>query len=146
MYHDELLNRLIGKKVTHIYMNEACLKFSTDEGDIAFGVEGDCCSKSVFYDFYGVKKLLQNGKIKSVREIELTDDDKDRKSQYSDDCIQIYGVEMVTEDKEFGDVTSVFSFRNYSNGYYGGNLTNADPNQEVRPEISDDLVETEEAK
>ncbi|MGV8131192.1 MAG: DUF7448 domain-containing protein [Candidatus Pacearchaeota archaeon] len=140
---EEILARLIGKKVKRIFMNEDYLKFETDDGNICFGVSGGCCSISVFYDFYGVKKLLNNGKIKSICSVELTEDDKlDKKPELHDSSIEKYGFSIVTEDPEFGDVTSVFSFRNYSNGYYGGSLESADDNLYVSPEIFDDVIET----
>lgn len=141
MYNREqdLMNRLVGKTVKAIYMDEQNLTFETDEGDIAFGVEGDCCSTSVFYDFYGVKKLLENGKIIKVDSVELTVDDKEDKKACND-SIEVYGFAIVTENETFGEQTSVFSFRNYSNGYYGGSLTIDSPRKD-HP-VFDDVIET----
>jgi len=136
----ENLEKLVGKKIKHIYFNENFLKFETDDGNFCFTVEGDCCSQSVFYDFYGVKKLLENGKVLSVGEVELTEDDKKDNKMYQKE-VSKYGHKIVTEDKEFGEQTSVFSFRNYSNGYYGGRMEVCD-DKEVLPEITDDVVET----
>lgn len=134
------LKMLVGKKIKRIFFNEDYLKFETDDGNIVFTVSGDCCSDSVFYDFYGVKELLKNGKVKEVKQVELTIDDKLDKKQYQE-SIEVYGYQITTEDEEFGDRTSVFSFRNYSNGYYGGTLEDSN-DREVLPEIFDDVVET----
>lgn len=144
------IDDLVGKKVLRIFMNEDHLQFITDQGAITFSVEGDCCSTSVFYDFYGVKKLLENGPIKRVEDVELHPTDitkdeqrgtmKDRKD--SDEDIEVYGYSITTEHPEWGEMTSVFSFRNYSNGYYGGSLERAAAELDVQPEIFDDVIET----
>lgn len=141
------LEELVGSRVIKIFMNEEDLKFVTDRGNIVLGVDGDCCSQSVFYDFYGVKKLLAGNVIVSIKEIELHPSDlkettygeEDKKSYQ--ECISVYGYEIVTLDPVLGEVTSVFSFRNYSNGYYGGALEDAD-NRTVLPEITEDVIET----
>ena len=145
------IDKLVGKKVKRIFMNEEYLKFETDKGNIVFSVSGDCCSQSCFYDFIGVKKLLTGNEIVSAKEISLNanditivnGDDKDKKSYQ--ESIQVYGFEIVTKDPMLGDVTSVFSFRNYSNGYYGGFMEDA-RDREVSPEIFDDLLETQAVK
>lgn len=139
-------NDLVGKKITKINANEKYLQFETDAGVFTYTTEGDCCSKSLFYDFYGVKNLLNNGVIKSVKEVKLQPTDivkyewreKDKKS--SDELIQVYGYQITTESPEFGEVTSVFSFRNYSNGYYGGWIENTE-NVQGLPELTDDTEE-----
>ena len=131
------LEELVGKKVIAIYMNQEYLKFKTDGGNFVYGVDADCCSSSVFYDFYGVKNLLDNGKIIETKEVEL----EPVNIKPENDSTQCYGFQITTESKEFGAVTSVFSFRNYSNGYYGGSLTTEDPAREVTPEITDDVIE-----
>jgi len=141
----EGIQRLVGKKVKKIYLNEDYLKFETDDGNVVFTVDGDCCSTSVFYDFYGVKELLKNGKVKEVKEVELTTDDRMDAKNYQE-SIQVYGYQITTaDDGQWGDRTSVFSFRNYSNGYYGGSLEDTE-DREVLPEITDDVVETQSTK
>jgi len=147
MYHN--IDDLIGKKIKRIFINEEFLKFGTDQGDFTYTVGGDCCSESVFYDFIGVKKLLKNGAVKAVSIIELTDEEieiyeKSDKKNYQE-SISIYGFSLTTEDPIFGEVTSVFSFRNYSNGYYGGDMSKA-KTQDVKPEIFDDVIETSNSK
>jgi len=132
--------RLVGKKVKRIFMNEDYLKFETDSGNVVFGVEGDCCSHSYFHDFIGVSKLLENGKIISVKEIRLSLSEEEQKEVDEYEDINVYGFEIVTEHSTFGEQTSVFSFRNSSNGYYGGSLEYSE-DREVSPEIFNDVLE-----
>ena len=138
MYEDEGIKKLVGASVKKIFMDSQHLTFETDKGDIAFGVYGDCCSSSFFYDFYGVKNLLGNGVILEVKEKDL--EEGERKPHQNYDCISCYGIQITTESKEFGKVTSVFSFRNDSNGYYGGSLEHGEIYKDA-PEITEDVEE-----
>lgn len=139
MYGEDYLKELVGKKVEKIFMSKSLLKFETDKGVVAMGVDGDCCSSSEFYDFYGVKNLLENGAVTEVKSVELKGDEQ-KNIDPANDCTQCYGYQITTESKEFGPVTSVFSFRNYSNGYYGGSLCGAS-DKDTAPEITDDVIE-----
>lgn len=142
-----MFDKMIGAKIRKIFFNEEFLKFETDKGNFVFTVEGECCSQSVFYDFYGVKKLLKGNPIVSIKDIELKPNDikqidgeeKDKKSYQ--ESIDVYGYEIVTKDPKLGEVTSVVSFRNYSNGYYGGWMITAD-DRDVLPQIYEDIIET----
>lgn len=120
---DDPINRLVGKTIKNVYMSDEYLKFDTDQGEVSFNVYGDCCSNSYFYDFIGVEKLLNNGPIISAKAVDLDGSDPrgivPEREYYE---VQVYGYEIVTEDPKFGPVTTVFSFRNSSNGYYGGSL------------------------
>ena len=137
------LNQLIGKTIQRVFINESYLKFVTNEGDFCFGVEGECCSSSIFYDFFGVKNLI-GSKVSSVAEIELIPGDisedgdylKDQKGE--DNSIEVYGYKINAENSKWGEITAVFSFRNYSNGYYGGSL-HLCGEKEVQPEVFDDV-------
>lgn len=123
--HDEKgLASLVGKAVTDIFMNDEYLVFVTADGQVhGFTVDGDCCSHSYFNDFHGVEKLLSNGVVVSVDCVDLADGDPNWNGSLSGiDGYEevIYGFEIVTESPMWGEQTSVFSFRNSSNGYYGG--------------------------
>lgn len=151
-YDRDITKDLVGKKIQHIYFNEDFLRLVTDDGTFTYGVDADCCSTSLFYDFFGVKKLLENGPVVSVSTVDLhpTDIEKDDKEygymkdkKGEDLDIEVYGYSIVTEHPEFGEQTSVFSFRNYSNGYYGGSLAPC-ADREVQPEIFDDVMEAAE--
>ena len=139
--------KLVGRTVTGIWMDEQHLKFATDQGDIAYCVDGDCCSSSYFYDFIGVAKLLAGNPIVSVKEIELSEDGPAHPAlepRYQE-SVAVYGYEFVTEDPNLGDVTSVMSFRNDSNGYYGGSLQNADAESvpATVPQLTEDCLATD---
>lgn len=121
-------------------MNGDYLKFETDDGTFLFSVSGDCCSTSKFYDFYGVKNLLNNGKITEVKQVELNPDLEKDINKF-DESIQVYGYQFTTVSERFGEMTSVFSFRNYSNGYYGGELDDIAGDQAVEPKVTEDVVE-----
>lgn len=120
MYDHDIEKHLVGKKIKQVYMNDQYLAFKTDKGNVVFSVEGDCCSSSYFHDFIGLDKVKKNGPVVSAKEIDLAEDDPRCKYEGNEDCLRCYGFEIVTEDPEFGEVTTVFSFRNDSNGYYGG--------------------------
>ena len=133
------VNDLVGKTIKAIYMDTDKLVSDTDAGLIAYVVDGDCCSTSYFYDFQGVKKLLAGNPVISTKAIDLEapDDEDSRKG----DVVEAYGFEIVTEDPQFGEVTSVFSFRNDSNGYYGGTLYRADSAEPMpKRQITDDTA------
>ena len=136
-YYDTDLNKdLTGKTIQKIFMSHGYLQFDTDGGTFVYAVEGDCCSQSYFYDFHGVKKLLSGNPVVSAREIELEEPtDEDARNG---DVVVAYGYEIVTEDPKFGEVTSVFSFRNDSNGYYGGSMYYTKERPTGLKELTDD--------
>lgn len=131
------LSVLVSHTITKISWSASYLQFVTEVGNIeTFTVEGDCCSMSYFHDFYGVAHLLKNGPVKSVKEITL---DCDVEGEYGE-LRQFYGYELVTTHPVWGDVTSVLSFRNESNGYYGGwmEIWNGNPTGLELTEITTD--------
>jgi hypothetical protein len=125
---DSDLKQMVGATVAAIYISEEYLTFETDRGLFGFTVEGDCCSNSYFFDFHGVEHLLSNGPVLAFEEVELSPGDPGyRPSTWQDgtgdvqgDYVRVYGYRLTTEHLAFGPVSSVFSFRNLSNGYYGG--------------------------
>ncbi len=131
----EQLDSLVGRTIRGIYMGEETIVFVTDAEPVAFTVYGDCCSHSYFYDFYGVSHLLDNGPIIAWEAVALdpgdpgyvTEDNKDnRAGDYGADQVVCYGYRFTTVHPMFGEVSSVFSFRNDSNGYYGGDLADCE--------------------
>ncbi|OBJ40261.1 hypothetical protein A5630_25255 [Mycolicibacterium mucogenicum] len=107
---------IVGKKVLGVYISEEYLVLETDQGRVAFDVEGDCCSYSYFYDIVGADKLIANGPIVEVNELDLSEQNHDANYE----SIAVYGYEFVSEHPVWGEQTTVVSFRNASNGYYGG--------------------------
>ncbi|RTL65856.1 MAG: hypothetical protein EKK42_20130 [Pseudonocardiaceae bacterium] len=109
---------LIGHKIVNVELADDSLSFTTDAGHVLrYSVEGDCCSYSYFHDIVGAEKLYENGPVKEVNSIAVDDTDV---AADSNEYIKCYGYEIVTEHPKWGDQTTVFSFRNSSNGYYGG--------------------------
>jgi len=140
------VKELVGKTIKEIYLNENFVKFVTDNGYATYEAYGDCCSQCVFYDFIGVKDLI-GSKVVSVKDLNLGQLDycdegyKSDVKQYQE-FIEIYGVEIVYLDEKFGERTAVISFRNYSNGFYGG-LYEKSTVEDVLPRIYDDVITTE---
>jgi len=144
MYCTTIDKVLPGKTVAKIYYNKKALRFETDLGSFNYEVSGDCCSYSEFWDFYGVKNLI-GSKVLSVESIELDPATGSRRPDGDDDSTKYYGYKIVSENKEWGEVTAVFSFRNISNGYYGGDLEDT-IDHVVMPEINDDIIEAADLK
>jgi hypothetical protein len=120
---------LIGASVQAIYWSESTVVFETDRGQVAYTVEGDCCSSSYFHDFYGVEHLLANGPVEDFCSFELGPGDAGYRAetweqgvakQMDEAVVEVYGYRLTTMHPEYGPVTSILSFRNASNGYYGG--------------------------
>lgn len=126
---------LEGKIVKRIFISEKYLKFETDQGIIFYRVSGECCSFSYFYNFEGVKRLLSGNPILKVESVAMDDIGETSRA----DLVQWYGFRFITEDKEFGEVSSVMSFRNESNGYYGGDIEKCEIVDDVElEEITED--------
>lgn len=138
-YGEKGLQRLVGKSIAKIQMDESELIFTTKDGEVyGYTVEGDCCSSSYFHDFIGVAKLLSGNPIVSASSVSLdlkADEEVDRY-----DVIECYGYEIVTNDPKWGELTSVFSFRNSSNGYYGGSMYPEDSPNLNTQEITEDTT------
>lgn len=156
----DTMKQLVGHKVLAIRMNDDYLSFITEGPEIAFTVYGDCCSHSYFHDFHGVEKLLDNGPVLATYSVELDPGDPGWYDEGSEKAaakaqwlganpgkalpkyewdwwegeggyIQVYGYSIVTEHPFFGEQTSTFSFRNSSNGYYGGSLATTSVNKDI---------------
>jgi hypothetical protein len=130
---------IVGKKVRGVWVNDEFLRFETDQGSVTYRVWGECCSHSYFHDIVGVRKLLDNGPVVSVEEVELQSGDQgyhdpecwlewegwtqegpNTKCEVDHESLTVYGYAFVTEHPEWGEQTTVVAFRNESNGYYGG--------------------------
>lgn len=113
------LGELIGRKIVRVDLTEDRLDFHDSKGVIvSFTVDGDCCSTSYFYDINGAEKLYTNGPVTEVGEVPLHPDSFE--TDYGE--TKCYGYKLVTMSQKWGEQTTVFSFRNDSNGYYGGEL------------------------
>lgn len=132
-YLDQDRNVLVGKTVREIWMNEDHLKFVTDQGNVIYEVEGDCCSHSYFHDFYGVANVIGR-EVVAFEQVYLSPGDPGyRRETFEDgvgnqdwELVRVYGYRITTEHPAFGHVSAVLSFRNRSNGYYGGWMETTD--------------------
>ena len=132
-HSSESIGKLTGLTVTGIWVSESRITFGTDAGELTWEAEGDCCSHSYLYSVEGVARLLAGTPIVAVHTVELQEGDvgyHDPDCGYAypgpsacgtrHDVLQVYGYSFTTVDPQWGEVTSVLSFRNDSNGYYGG--------------------------
>lgn len=127
---------LIGASVEAIYISEDRLVFDTDRGPVGYRVHGDCCSESYFYDFYGVAALIAGGPVTACEAVDLAPGDPGYRPETWEkgvgvltpcaEEIEVYGYRLTVEHRYFGDVSAVLSFRNSSNGYYGGWMSRTD--------------------
>lgn len=98
------------------------LTFETDQGLISFDTDGDCCSETWFADFFNIQEIL-NSEIFSIESIDLQvgDYNVETDERTRQECDEVYGYRIKTKKG-----TGVFSLRNSSNGYYGGNICQCD--------------------
>jgi hypothetical protein len=133
-YYDEKFTALNGKTVREIWMSDDYLTFVTDDGKVTYAVYGDCCSDSAFFDFYGVENVLGR-EVVAFESVSLSPGDPGYRAETFETPAndygetQVYGYRITTEHPMFGHVSAVMSFRNESNGYYGGwmELTDYEP-------------------
>jgi hypothetical protein len=143
------MKELLGRIVTNLRFygdpedEPDMLRFTFDDGsELLYQVDGDCCSSSYFSDVIGLHWLKENGPIAAVDAIPGGSYDPN-----TYDSIQVYGWRLTTEHPYWGPVTSVISFRNRSNGYYGGSCSalNASSYSWMKPElwheITADIIE-----
>ena len=158
-YDNKPIQSLVRETVKAVAWNgDAEMLILTEDKTLEFSVTGDCCSHSYFYDFIGIKNLLNNGKIIKAEAVLLNAEDailfkqgilecqihndnpkllralkvqqtliemgkEKTKQDTSEESIQVYGYRLITVSPNWGEVSSVFSFRNSSNGYYGGSIS-----------------------
>jgi hypothetical protein len=115
------MKELIGKTVRKIFVNEGedALLFKTDEGDVLYRTNADCCSETWFADITGLY-YFRGQSVTHVEEMELPDwwerhmpDDRRTRQEYD----SFYGFRLMS-DRGALDII----FRNSSNGYYGGGI------------------------
>jgi hypothetical protein len=141
IYTEELTKEMKGATIKEIRISPEYLHIATDRGGFLFVVTGDCCSESFFYDFIGVKNLLDH-EIVEIEQVEL--DHKNTKNESNPDSwngyIEYYGYRIIVEDTRYDRLSAVVSFRNFSNGYYGGEMEWVQESQEKIEAIVDGLT------
>jgi hypothetical protein len=127
MYGKHYLEALLGKTVREIWMDRDNLTFVTEDGPVTYSVYGDCCSESFFFDFYGVNNVIER-EVVAFEKVDLSPGDPGYRAETFEvkgdeegwKETEVYGYRITTEHEKFGHVSAVLSFRNESNGYYGG--------------------------
>ena len=122
MSFKEPLRDLVGRTVTEIYLGADDIVFVTAEGLVGGRVVGGCCSTSYLHDLIGFDKLIA-GPVVKVEEIDLGVIEG-LENAYEE--VQSYGIKFVVDHPQWGEVTAALSFRNRSNGYYGGWMDHAE--------------------
>lgn len=97
--------------------DQSYMTIRTDQGDVSFATEGDCCSETWFADLIGVENVLEQPVIR-VEQLELPTPDDDRTRQEVDEA---YGFAIITANGRCDVI-----YRNSSNGYYGGSIYRID--------------------
>lgn len=113
---------LEGKTVERITATPGCinLHFANSES-VGLWVHGDCCSDSYWHDLIGVDHLLEGARIVKVEDIELGTRDNPADEWMNHDIeTTAYALKITSDHPTWGEVTTVFAYRNDSNGYYGG--------------------------
>lgn len=123
----------VGKAIHNIRLNQEkdIIDFFFEDGlSKRLGVEGDCCSHSWIEHLEIVPEPLAGARILSVEQRDMPPWDNhacDREHDYGDrncthDVLTVYHTVFHTDR---GDI--VLEYRNDSNGYYGGSLTDEGP-------------------
>lgn len=107
--------QVVGDVITKIYSSEdfESLVFECTDGFHHFYTDADCCSESWFADIFGFSNLI-GATVLSAQEISL-DAYNEADGRERQECDKIYGYRLITSKG-----IAVVSFRNSSNGYYGG--------------------------
>ena len=130
----------LGGRITEIGIDTQYLFINTEQGSVLMAALGGCCSNTMIHDIIGVKKVLNTGPLVSIRPTHQASEACENYTEPWDDCVQNYGLEIVVDHPEYGEVTCVVSYRNNSNGYYGGYLKLAGSNRRNVPLITDDWM------
>ena len=125
-HKEERFAEIVGALVEGIWFDDNLLTFETDKGLYSYYLT-EYGGESYFADFHGVNNLYENGPVLSIQEIPLQSGDPgylppDSKGPRGEDSVAVYGVRLTTMHPTFGKVSSTFSFRNESNGYYGSEI------------------------
>jgi hypothetical protein len=118
---DDAIPHLIGRKLAAIRLdgNKARIVLAFEDGGThAFRVEGDCCSTS-WIEHLEMPDNIAGATLLAVEDSDkITSDHPDHDEENGGNSISVYNTRFRTDR---GDV--VLEYRNSSNGYYGGYLT-----------------------
>lgn len=114
--NNAVMSSLVGKTIKQVYISrgEDFLVVLHDEGHSLYETYGDCCSETWIADLVGVQNLLGH-KVLHVEDVAMEDVEDGRTRQEYD---QFFGIKIATT----GGYVDII-YRNSSNGYYGGDLS-----------------------
>lgn len=115
------MKELVGKVILSMWVNEnqSLLKFVTNQGELVYTTEGDCCSETWFADILFDYRFNTVNPVVEVEELEVPEfvnklASRDGRTRQEYDLV--YGYKITLSDN-----TSVnIIFRNSSNGFYYG--------------------------
>lgn len=108
------MQELIDKVIKEIYVNETGLIFITDSDErLYYQVDGGCCSSSYFSEIMHPESILGHRIVK----VDALEQESGEPTIQEEDIIYAY---RITSDRELGLSNCIVTFRNSSNGYYGG--------------------------
>jgi hypothetical protein len=106
---------LTGRTITGLAVgpHESYLVLHTNQGDLTWGTDSDCCSETWFADVVGFDNLVGHPILTASESFE--NDPEDGRSRQDYDSV---GIVSLTTDAGEAEVR----WRNSSNGYYGGSI------------------------
>ena len=112
----DLVNKTVGR--LDIDSTAQAIVFTLTDGSfVRWDVDGDCCSGTWFHEIHG-PEVMAGCVVQSVCEIEMPDVYLPDFEPQHEEVVKWYGVEVKTEKG-----TCRIVFRNESNGYYGGDVS-----------------------
>lgn len=113
-YAADAMHRMLGRPIRAVVLapDKCSIRFEFQDGAAqVFGVEGDCCSRS-WIEHLTVPDDVDGAELVTVTESMMETDDHEH------ECLKVYSTTFRTNR---GDI--VVEYRNSSNGYYGGWLS-----------------------
>ncbi len=127
---EESTLHMVGRKLASVTLNKErnTIAFAFEDGKVqTFGVEGDCCSRS-WIEHLEMPNDIKGATITGAHDsdyVNATEDDEKNPVVNPGDyqpreyeCLKVYQTVFHTDR---GDIS--LEYRNSSNGYYGGSLT-----------------------
>lgn len=104
---------LVGRTVQEVWLSDDTLTLLTDDGPYSYPAHADCCSESWYYRVLNADRLI--GSVVCAVAVGREDDVNPTDGLGRQESDSVYGYCLLTE-KGGCEIT----FRNSSNGYYGG--------------------------
>ncbi|SRR5258708_1432897 len=128
---------LVGRKIKEVKMpDDENIEFFLEDGKkITWRTYGDCCSETWFESIDGIG-YLRGGIVVEIIEKEIPKEVQEQLKSTRQESDQLYGYTLIVEieggeyDKDYNRIPRRervdIEFRNSSNGYYGGDVTESE--------------------